>query len=91
MLECYNGKEVIEGEGLKERKAYYEKLMGWLLAGFLALIGGLSGLIIGGLEDVRLILFIIGILVLPFFFSAILLLHFSIIDIIRKMEEGYGN
>ncbi len=33
-------------EGLKGRKAYYEELMGWLLAGLLAFIGGLSRLII---------------------------------------------
>ena len=66
-------------EGLKERKNYYEKLIGWLLAGFLALIGGLSGLVIGELEGVRLLLFIIGVLALPVFFSAILVLHFSII------------
>ncbi len=77
-------------EGLKERKNYYEKLMGWLLAGFLALIGGLSGLVIGELEGVRLLLFIIGVLALPVFFSAILVLHFSIIDIIKKLEESDG-
>ncbi len=77
-------------EGLKERKSYYEKLMGWLLAGFLALIGGLSGLVIGELEGVRLLLFIIGVLALPVFFSAILVLHFSIIDIIKKLEESDG-
>ena len=78
-------------EGLKERKNYYEKLMGWLLTGFLALIGGLSGLVIGELEGIRLLLFITGVMALPVFFSAILALHFSIIDIIKKLEESDGH
>ncbi|NPA40651.1 MAG: hypothetical protein GXO18_00040 [Aquificae bacterium] len=77
-------------EGLRERKAYYEKLLGWLLTGFLALIGGLSGLLIGGIEGIKLLIFIMGLLALPAFFSAILVLHFSIIDIIKKLEEDDG-
>lgn len=82
--------KVMDGEGLKERKTYYEKLMGWLLTGFFALIGGLAGLVISGLEGLKIFLFVVGLIVSLVLLGAILRLHFSIMDIIKKMEEGNG-
>ena len=81
----------MKGEGIKERKAYYEKLIGWLFTGFLALIGGLSGLTLGKLEGFKLILFFGGLFLLPMMVAGILALHFSIMDLIKKLEEGDGN
>ena len=49
-------------EGLKERKAYYEKLMGWFLTAFFALIGTLAGLMVSGLEGLTIFLFVAGLL-----------------------------
>ncbi len=80
----------MDKEGLKERKAYYERLMGWLLTGFFALIGGLAGLVVSGLEGLKIFLFIVGLPVSIVLLGAILRLHFSIMDIIKKMEEGNG-
>ena len=81
----------MDKEGLKERKAYYEKLMGWLFTGFLALVGGLSGLSLGKLEGFMLILFFGGLFLLPIMVAGILALHFSIIGLIKKLEEEDGN
>ena len=80
----------MDKEGLKERKAYYEKLMGWSLTGFFALIGGLAGLIVSGLGGLRIFLFVAGLFASVVLLGAILRLHFSIMDIIKKMEEGDG-
>ena len=80
----------MDKEGLKERKAYYEKLVGWSLTGFFALIGGLAGLIVSGLEGLRIFLFVAGLFASVVLLGAILRLHFSIMDIIKKMEEGDG-
>ncbi len=82
--------KAMDKEGLKERKAYYEKMMGWSLTGFFALIGGLAGLVIGGIEGLRVLLFVVGLFVSVVLLGAILRLHFSIMDIIKKMEEGNG-
>ena len=80
----------MDKEGLKERKAYYEKLIGWSLTGFFALIGGLAGLIVSGLEGLKIFLFVVGLLASVVLLGAILRLHFSIMDIIKKMEEENG-
>ncbi|MDQ7082651.1 MAG: hypothetical protein Q9N34_06645 [Aquificota bacterium] len=50
----------MDKEGLKERKAYYEKLMGWLLTGLFALAGGLAGLVVSGLDGTKFFLFAVG-------------------------------
>ena len=81
----------MDKEGLKERKAYYEKLMGWLLTGFLALVGGLSGLSLGKLQGFEFILFLGGLFLLPIMIAGILALHFSILGLIKKLEEDNGN
>ena len=81
----------MDKEGLKERKAYYEKLMGWLLTGFLALVGGLSGLSLGELQGFKFILFLGGLFLLPIMIAGILALHFSILELIKKLEEDNGN
>ncbi len=78
-------------EGLKERKTYYEKLMGWLLAGLLALVGGLSGLAFGKLNEFKLILLLGGFLLVPLMVVGILVLHFSILELIKKLEEDNGD
>ncbi len=78
-------------EGLRERKAYYEKLLGWLLTGFLALVGGLSGLSLGEPSGIRFILFLGGLFLLPIMIAGILALHFSILRLIKKLEDEDGN
>ncbi len=63
----------------------------WLLAGLLALVGGLSGLAIGKLDELRLILLLGGFLLVPVMVIGILVLHFSILELIKKLEEDNGN
>ncbi|GEM_PF-6014911 len=80
----------MDKEGLKERKAYYEKLMGWLLTGLFAIAGGLAGLLISGLDGTKFFLFAVGTVVALFFLSAVLGSHFSVIEIIKKLEGKNG-